>query len=102
MDQKKFKIAAIQASPVFMDREATLEKTCKLIADAGHDGAQLAVFPEAFIPTYPDWIWNVPPGQISLNQKHSTLQLIRPLQDHLTYHTILPTLYDPCYHIYRI
>lgn len=69
MGQKKFKIAAIQASPVFMDREGTIEKACKLIPDAGINGAQLVVFPEAFIPGYPDWIWNVPPGQISLNQK---------------------------------
>jgi nitrilase len=69
MGRKKFKIAAIQASPIFMDRDGTIEKACKLISDAGSNGAQLAVFPEAFIPAYPDWIWNVPPGQISLNQK---------------------------------
>ena len=69
MNQNNFKIAAVQAAPVYMDREATLEKACKLIADAARSGAKIAVFPEAFIPTYPDWIWNVPPGQISLNQK---------------------------------
>ena len=68
MRRKKFKIAAIQASPVFMDRNGTIEKTCKLISDAGAGGAQLAVFPEVFVPGYPDWIWTVPPGQISLNQ----------------------------------
>jgi nitrilase len=58
-----FKIAAVQASPVFLDREATLAKALKLIAEAGRSGARLVVFPEAFIPTYPDWVWRVPPGQ---------------------------------------
>ena len=64
-----FKIAAIQAAPVYMDREATVEKSCKLIADAAKNGARLAVFTESFIPTYPDWIWNVPAGKLSLNQQ---------------------------------
>jgi nitrilase len=59
----KFRIAAVQASPVFLDREATVEKACKLITQAGSQGARLIVFPESFIPTYPDWVWAVPPGK---------------------------------------
>src|SRR4030065_1924127 len=59
----KFKIAAIQASPVFLDREATVEKACRLIIEAGGQDARLIVFPESFIPTYPDWVWAVPPGR---------------------------------------
>lgn len=58
-----FKIAAVQAAPVFMDREATVAKACDLIAEAAENGARLVVFPEAFIPTYPDWIWAIPPSQ---------------------------------------
>ncbi len=58
-----FKIAAVQASPVFLDRDATLAKARELIAEAGRNGARLVVFPEAFIPTYPDWVWRIPPGQ---------------------------------------
>jgi len=69
MTQNKFRIAAVQAAPVYMDREATVEKACRLIADASRNGARLAVFPEAFVPTYPDWIWYVPSGRISLNQQ---------------------------------
>ena len=69
MTHKTFQIAAVQASPVFMDREATVEKACRLIAEAANNGARLVVFPETFIPTYPDWIWFVPPGQIALNQQ---------------------------------
>jgi nitrilase len=58
-----FKIAVVQAAPVFLDREATVSKARKLIAEAGRIGARLVVFPEAFIPTYPDWVWRIPPVQ---------------------------------------
>src|SRR5215210_3687354 len=58
-----FRIAAVQDAPEFMDREATVAKTCALIAEAARGGARLVVFPEAFIPTYPDWVWRVPPGE---------------------------------------
>jgi nitrilase len=58
-----FKIAVVQAAPVVLDREATVSKACELIAKAGRSGARLVVFPEAFIPTYPDWVWRIPPGQ---------------------------------------
>lgn len=62
-NQTPFKIAAVQATPVFLDGPATLDKACRLIAEAGREGAQLAVFPESFIPAYPDWVWAVPPGE---------------------------------------
>jgi nitrilase len=53
----------VQATPVFLDRQATLEKACDLIADAARAGARLVTFPEAFIPAYPDWVWAVPAGE---------------------------------------
>jgi nitrilase len=59
----RFKIAAVQASPVFLDRETTVGKACRLIAEAASQGARLIVFPESFIPAYPDWVWAVPPGR---------------------------------------
>jgi len=55
------KIAAVQAAPVFCDREATVEKVGTLTKEAAANGAELVVFPEAFVPTYPDWVWRTTP-----------------------------------------
>ena len=50
-------VACVQAEPVVLDREATLDKLDRLTAEAAGKGAQLLVFPEAFIPAYPSSIW---------------------------------------------
>jgi nitrilase len=55
------KVAAVQTSPVFLDREATVDKACTLLDKAASEGAGLVVFPETFIPTYPDWVWRTTP-----------------------------------------
>ncbi len=69
-----FKVAAVQATPVFLDREATIDKACELIATAGNEGARLVVFPEAFIPAYPDWVWAIPSGEEGvLNELYAEL-----------------------------
>ena len=46
---------------MFLDRSATVAKVCDLIAQAANAGAQLVVFPEAFVPGYPDWVWRTTP-----------------------------------------
>jgi len=59
----RFVVAAAQATPAFLDREATLKKATDLIAEASKNGAKLIVFPEAFLPAYPEWIWLLPGGK---------------------------------------
>ena len=56
----KIKIAAAQLSPVFLNKEKTVEKACKAILEAGENGAKVIVFPEAYISGYPDWVWLIP------------------------------------------
>jgi nitrilase len=50
---QRLKVAVVQASPVLFNREATIEKTCRLILEAARQDAKLILFPEAFIPAYP-------------------------------------------------
>ena len=57
MSMQKVKAASVQATPVFLDLDATLKKAIALIEEASSEGAGLIVFPEAFLPTYPDWVW---------------------------------------------
>jgi nitrilase len=51
------KVACIQAEPVILDRDATLEKMAGIAAEAAGEGAHLLVYPEAFLPAYPSSIW---------------------------------------------
>ncbi len=68
------KIAAAQASPVFLDRSKSIQKACELIKQAASQNAKLIVFPEAFIPGYPDWIWLIPNSKSDeLNKLYSEL-----------------------------
>jgi len=69
----KFRVGAVQAGPFFMDREATVDKACRLIQEAGNNGARLIAFPEAFIPAYPYWSRYLPP----LQSVHYTKELIK-------------------------
>jgi len=63
MSESKVKVAAVQAAPVFLDLEASLDKALGLIEKAAADGARLVVFPEAFLPAWPAWVDEVLPGE---------------------------------------
>ena len=56
------KIAVVQSPPVLLNRQATLERAVELVGEAAAGGAELVVFPEAFVPGYPTWIWRLRPG----------------------------------------
>jgi nitrilase len=50
-------VACVQAEPVILDRERTLDKLEQLAAEAAGNGAELVVFPETFVPVYPSSSW---------------------------------------------
>lgn len=57
----KVRLAAIQAAPVYLNREATVAKACRLIEEAGRQGAHIIGFPEGYLPGFPDWFnWYMP------------------------------------------
>ncbi|TDY15818.1 aliphatic nitrilase [Paraburkholderia sp. BL6665CI2N2] len=57
----QFKAAAVQAAPVFLDTDATVDKVCALIREAAGNGARLVAFPEVFVAGYPYWSWVMNP-----------------------------------------
>lgn len=57
MMNKKYKVAAVQTGPVFLDIEKTIDKVCGFIKEAAGSGAKVIGFPEALLPGYPWWVW---------------------------------------------
>ena len=51
------RVAAVQATPVILDLDASVAKAVGLIAEAAAQGAQLVVFPETFLSLYPSYAW---------------------------------------------
>lgn len=57
MTHHQFRAAAVQAAPVFLDLDASIDKAVGLIEDAARAGAELIAFPETYLPGYPWYIW---------------------------------------------
>ena len=63
MEFSRFKAAAVQTSPVFLDVDKTIDKAISFISEAASNGAQLVAFPEVFVAGYPYWNWIMTPVQ---------------------------------------
>lgn len=57
MKNTQYKVAVVQAAPVFLDLNASIEKGIKLIEEAAKNGAKYITFGETWFPGYPWWIW---------------------------------------------
>ncbi|MEX0589741.1 MAG: carbon-nitrogen hydrolase family protein [Xanthobacteraceae bacterium] len=70
------KVAVVQKPPVTLDRTATIAQVVADIGEAAANGTALIVFPEAYVPGYPAWVWRVQPGRdMSLSsQIHNRLR----------------------------
>jgi predicted amidohydrolase len=85
----KYKVAAVQAAPVFLDREATIDKACRLIDEAASQDAALVVFPETWVPGYPVWTnaisrWNYPPAKkVYVRLYKNAVEIPGPMTEHL-------------------
>ncbi|MDE1167423.1 MAG: carbon-nitrogen hydrolase family protein [Pseudomonas sp.] len=60
--QTRYKVAAVQAAPAFLDLHKGIDKAIELIAQAAGNGASLIAFPEVWLPGYPWWIWTDAPA----------------------------------------
>jgi nitrilase len=56
------KLCVIQEPPVYLDLEQTVARAIELIARAVSQGAGLVIFPEAWFPGYPTFVWRLAPG----------------------------------------
>ena len=69
------RLAVVQQPPVLLDKAGSIERLVRCAREAAVQGAHIIVFPEAFIPGYPSWIWRLRPGgDMGLSdQLHATL-----------------------------
>jgi nitrilase len=62
MPAEPFTAAIVQRPPVLLDRAASTERVVAGVAEVAAAGARLAVFPETYLPGYPEYIWRLSPG----------------------------------------
>src|SRR5258708_18542570 len=93
------KVAVIQKPTVLLDRTKTIESALASIEEAVREGASLLVFPEAYIPGYPTWIWRLRPGgdmtlsgELHARLRENAVDLaggdLQPLQDAAAKHRV--------------
>ena len=62
MNDTTFTAAVFQHPPVLLDREASMARVLEGVEEAADAGARLVVFPETYLPGYPEYIWRLAPG----------------------------------------
>jgi len=82
-DYAEFTLAAIQAAPVYFDREASTEKACQLIMEAGRKGADLAAFGETWLPGYPFFHSSALVGRARVTYLSNAVAIPGPTTDRL-------------------
>ena len=93
------KVAVIPKPPVLLDRDKTIAQAIGSINEAAGAGAALLVFPEAYIPGYPTWIWRLKPGgdmalssELHARLRQNAVDLnredLRPLQEAASKHAV--------------
>jgi len=94
------KTAVVQEPPVYLDLEKTIARAVDLIARAAGAGCGLIVFPEAWFPGYPTFVWRLAPGSgmSKTNELYARLLAnsidlnkdgLRPLQEAAKEHEIV-------------
>jgi predicted amidohydrolase len=79
----QFKLAAVQADPVYFDRDASTEKACHLIQEAGARGATLAAFGESWLPGYPFFVWGSATGSMAAEYLANAVEIPSATTDRL-------------------
>ena len=79
----QFRLAAINAAPVYFDREASTEKACRLIREAGAQAATLAAFGESWLPGYPFFVWTQASAAIRADYLANAVEIPGPTTERL-------------------
>ena len=58
----RVKISVVQEPPVYLNLTASMERAVQLVAASAQQGCRLVVFPETWIPGYPEFVWRLVPG----------------------------------------
>jgi aliphatic nitrilase len=77
IEHPRYRAAAVQAAPAFLDLDAGVDEAVALIAEAAANGAELIGFPETWLPGYPWFIWlDSPAWGMQFVQRYSDNSLV--------------------------